>query len=149
MYGILRLQGAMINDKHIEVIVRQMLRKIEVTNPGDSSLLRGVQMDRGRLFDVIAKEKAAGKEPATWEHMLLGITKASLATESFISAASFQETKWTWAAGWRIRTSGWQRGSRRSRSNSKGPRGRQFESGAVACVLSTNVRGTIVNFITQ
>ncbi len=89
---VYRLQGVKINDKHIEVIVRQMLRKIEVTNPGDSSLLRGEQMDRGRLLDVIAKQKAAGKEPATWEHMLLGITKASLATESFISAASFQET---------------------------------------------------------
>ncbi|MFO1467857.1 MAG: DNA-directed RNA polymerase subunit beta' [Steroidobacteraceae bacterium] len=89
---VYRLQGVKINDKHIEVIVRQMLRKIEVTSPGDSSLLRGEQMDRGRLLDVIAKQKAAGKEQATWEHMLLGITKASLATESFISAASFQET---------------------------------------------------------
>ncbi|MBS0612294.1 MAG: DNA-directed RNA polymerase subunit beta', partial [Proteobacteria bacterium] len=89
---VYRLQGVKINDKHIEVIVRQMLRKIEVTNPGDSSLLRGEQMDRGRLLEVIAKQKAAGKEQATWEHMLLGITKASLATESFISAASFQET---------------------------------------------------------
>ncbi len=89
---VYRLQGVKINDKHIEVIVRQMLRKIEVTSPGDSSLLRGEQMDRGRLLEVIAKQKAAGKEEATWDPMLLGITKASLATESFISAASFQET---------------------------------------------------------
>ncbi len=81
-----------INDKHIEVIVRQMLRKIEVLETGDSALLRGEQMDRGRLLDVIAKQKAEGKEQSTWEPMLLGITKASLATESFISAASFQET---------------------------------------------------------
>ncbi len=89
---VYRLQGVKINDKHIEVIVRQMLRKIEVVAPGDSGLLRGEQMDRGRLLDVIAKQKHAGKEQATWDPMLLGITKASLATESFISAASFQET---------------------------------------------------------
>ena len=81
-----------INDKHIEVIVRQMLRKIEVLDAGDSALLRGEQMDRGRLLDVIAKQKAEGKHQSTWEPLLLGITKASLATESFISAASFQET---------------------------------------------------------
>jgi DNA-directed RNA polymerase subunit beta' len=89
---VYRLQGVKINDKHIEVIVRQMLRKIEVLDAGDSALLRGEQMDRGRLLDVIAKQKAEGKHPSTWEPMLLGITKASLATESFISAASFQET---------------------------------------------------------
>jgi DNA-directed RNA polymerase subunit beta' len=89
---VYRLQGVKINDKHIEVIVRQMLRKIEVLDPGDSALLRGEQMDRGRLLDVIAKQKAEGKHQSTWEPMLLGITKASLATESFISAASFQET---------------------------------------------------------
>ena len=89
---VYRLQGVKINDKHIEVIVRQMLRKIEVVSPGDSGMLRGEQMDRGRLLDVIAKQKHAGKEQATWDPMLLGITKASLATESFISAASFQET---------------------------------------------------------
>ncbi|MBS0397975.1 MAG: DNA-directed RNA polymerase subunit beta', partial [Proteobacteria bacterium] len=69
---VYRLQGVKINDKHIEVIVRQMLRKIEVTSPGDSSLLRGEQMDRGRLLEVIAKQKAAGKEEATWDPMLLG-----------------------------------------------------------------------------
>jgi DNA-directed RNA polymerase subunit beta' len=89
---VYRLQGVKINDKHIEVIVRQMLRKIEVLDTGDSALLRGEQMDRGRLLDVIAKQKAEGKHQSTWEPMLLGITKASLATESFISAASFQET---------------------------------------------------------
>jgi DNA-directed RNA polymerase subunit beta' len=89
---VYRLQGVKINDKHIEVIVRQMLRKIEVLDAGDSPLLRGEQMDRGRLLDVIAKQKSEGKHQSTWEPMLLGITKASLATESFISAASFQET---------------------------------------------------------
>jgi len=89
---VYRLQGVKINDKHIEVIVRQMLRKIEVLDAGDSALLRGEQMDRGRLLDVIARQKAEGKHQSTWEPMLLGITKASLATESFISAASFQET---------------------------------------------------------
>ena len=89
---VYRLQGVKINDKHIEVIVRQMLRKIEVLDKGDSTLLRGEQMDRGRLLDVIARQKAEGKHQSTWEPLLLGITKASLATESFISAASFQET---------------------------------------------------------
>ncbi|MGO9038618.1 MAG: DNA-directed RNA polymerase subunit beta' [Steroidobacteraceae bacterium] len=89
---VYRLQGVKINDKHIEVIVRQMLRKIEVSDTGDSALLRGEQMDRGRLLDVIAKQKTEGKHQSTWEPLLLGITKASLATESFISAASFQET---------------------------------------------------------
>jgi DNA-directed RNA polymerase subunit beta' len=89
---VYRLQGVKINDKHIEVIVRQMLRKIEVLDAGDSPLLRGEQMDRGRLLDVIAKQKTEGKHQSTWEPLLLGITKASLATESFISAASFQET---------------------------------------------------------
>ncbi len=89
---VYRLQGVKINDKHIEVIVRQMLRKIEVLDTGDSALLRGEQMDRGRLLDVIAKQRTEGKNQSTWEPLLLGITKASLATESFISAASFQET---------------------------------------------------------
>ena len=89
---VYRLQGVKINDKHIEVIVRQMLRKIEVLDAGDSALLRGEQMDRGRLLEVIAKQKRDGKHQSTWEPLLLGITKASLATESFISAASFQET---------------------------------------------------------
>jgi len=89
---VYRLQGVKINDKHIEVIVRQMLRKVQVVSPGDSSLLPGEQIDRSRLLAVnerIARDDGA---PATWSPVLLGITKASLATESFISAASFQET---------------------------------------------------------
>ncbi len=89
---VYRLQGVKINDKHIEVIIRQMLRKIEVATPGDSSLLRGEQMERSRVVDINEALVRQGKEPAAWEPLLLGITKASLATESFISAASFQET---------------------------------------------------------
>ncbi len=89
---VYRLQGVKINDKHIEVIIRQMLRKIEVATPGDSSLLRGEQMERSRVVDINETLVRQGKEPASWEPLLLGITKASLATESFISAASFQET---------------------------------------------------------
>ncbi len=89
---VYRLQGVKINDKHIEVILRQMMRKVEVITPGDTNLLRGEQLDRG----VMAVKNQAvideGKEPAEFQHQLLGITKASLATESFISAASFQET---------------------------------------------------------
>ncbi len=89
---VYRLQGVKINDKHIEVIIRQMLRKVEVVEPGDAAFLRGEQMDRARVLeanDVLAPE---GKLPAIADPVLLGITKASLATESFISAASFQET---------------------------------------------------------
>jgi DNA-directed RNA polymerase subunit beta' len=89
---VYRLQGVKINDKHIEVIIRQMLRKVEVTVPGDTRFLRGEQVERSRILEV---NEAMGKEdkaPAQCEPMLLGITKASLATESFISAASFQET---------------------------------------------------------
>ncbi|MCP4128557.1 MAG: DNA-directed RNA polymerase subunit beta', partial [Gammaproteobacteria bacterium] len=89
---VYRLQGVKINDKHIEVIIRQMLRKVEVTNPGDTKLLRGEQVERSKILDVNDKMVAAGKHAATFEPILLGITKASLATESFISAASFQET---------------------------------------------------------
>jgi DNA-directed RNA polymerase subunit beta' len=89
---VYRLQGVKINDKHIEVIVRQMLRKVEITAPGDSDLLRGEQTERERLMDINDELNAAGKKPAQYESVLLGITKASLATESFISAASFQET---------------------------------------------------------
>jgi DNA-directed RNA polymerase subunit beta' len=89
---VYRLQGVKINDKHIEVIVRQMLRKAEITDAGDSRLLRGEQLDRARLLEINAEIEAAGGKPATFEPVLLGITKASLATESFISAASFQET---------------------------------------------------------
>lgn len=89
---VYRLQGVKINDKHIEVIVRQMLRKVVVTSPGDSRYLTGEQVDIGDLKDVNEKLEAEGKMGARYETILLGITKASLATESFISAASFQET---------------------------------------------------------
>ena len=90
---VYRLQGVGINDKHIEVIIRQMLRKIEISDPGDSRFLKGEQVDRARVLEE--NEKLAvdkDKEFAQWAPMLLGITKASLATESFVSAASFQET---------------------------------------------------------
>jgi len=89
---VYRLQGVRINDKHIEVIIRQMLRKAEVLSAGDSGLLRGEQVDRARALEANVAIEADGKTPAKLEPMLLGITKASLATESFISAASFQET---------------------------------------------------------
>jgi DNA-directed RNA polymerase subunit beta' len=89
---VYRLQGVKINDKHIEVIIRQMLRKVIVATPGDSSFLRGEQIDKARFFEEEEQLNAQGKEPLTIEPVLLGITKASLATESFISAASFQET---------------------------------------------------------
>ncbi len=89
---VYRLQGVRINDKHIEVIVRQMLRKVEVTDPGDTTFLKGDQVEHARILEENEKMVAEGKEPARYEHILLGITKASLATESFISAASFQET---------------------------------------------------------
>ena len=89
---VYRLQGVTINDKHIEVIVRQMLRKVRITKPGDTRLLPGEQIERTRFLE--ANEKAAAEEitPAQSVPVLLGITKASLTTESFISAASFQET---------------------------------------------------------
>ncbi len=89
---VYRLQGVKINDKHIEVIIRQMLRKVIVTDPGDSNYLRGEQIDKARALEVSEKLEAQGKKPIEHEPVLLGITKASLATESFISAASFQET---------------------------------------------------------
>ena len=89
---VYRLQGVKINDKHIEVIVRQMLRKAEVDTSGDTKFLRGEQLDRARVFEENERVCAEDGEPATWSPVLLGITKASLATESFISAASFQET---------------------------------------------------------
>ena len=89
---VYRLQGVKINDKHIEVIVRQMLRKVDITNGGDTRFLKGEQLERSRVLDENDRLVAAGKVPATFEPVLLGITKASLATESFISAASFQET---------------------------------------------------------
>ncbi|WP_421621822.1 DNA-directed RNA polymerase subunit beta' [Alkalilimnicola ehrlichii] len=89
---VYRLQGVKINDKHIEVICRQMLRKVSVKDPGDSHFLRGEQVDRARVLEVNDALAAADKTLVTFEPLLLGITKASLATESFISAASFQET---------------------------------------------------------
>ena len=89
---VYRLQGVAINDKHIEVIVRQMLRKVTILDGGDTRLLRGDQVDKARVLDLNDKAVAMNKKPATFEQDLLGITKASLVTESFISAASFQET---------------------------------------------------------
>ena len=89
---VYRLQGVVINDKHIEVIVRQMLRKAEITDAGDTSLLGGDQVEITQFMEANEQAEAADKEPARCERLLLGITKASLATESFISAASFQET---------------------------------------------------------
>ena len=89
---VYRLQGVKINDKHIEVIIRQMLRKVLVADPGDSTYLRGEQIDKARALEVSEQLVAQGKDPIITDPVLLGITKASLATESFISAASFQET---------------------------------------------------------
>ena len=89
---VYRLQGVKINDKHIEVIIRQMLRKTEVLSVGDTALLRGEQLDRSRAMAINDRTTSGGKEAARLQPVLLGITKASLATESFISAASFQET---------------------------------------------------------
>jgi DNA-directed RNA polymerase subunit beta' len=89
---VYRLQGVKINDKHIEVIIRQMLRKVNVAEPGESTYLRGEQIDKARFLEVAEQLEAQGKESLVAEPVLLGITKASLATESFISAASFQET---------------------------------------------------------
>ena len=92
--AVYRLQGVPINDKHIEVIVRQMLQKVEVTDPGDTSLLRGEQLDRTEFVEIndALFERDKDKMPAVGKPVLLGITKASLQTRSFISAASFQET---------------------------------------------------------
>ena len=89
---VYRLQGVKINDKHIEVIVRQMLRRVVVENPGDSSYIAGEQVERSEMLDTNDALRADGKIPATYTNLLLGITKASLSTDSFISAASFQET---------------------------------------------------------
>ena len=89
---VYRLQGVKINDKHIEVIVRQMLRKVDITFMGDSEFVKGEQVEYNKVLQVNEKLRADGKLPAQFERQLLGITKASLATESFISAASFQET---------------------------------------------------------
>ncbi|WP_431604148.1 hypothetical protein [Acidovorax soli] len=89
---VYRLQGVKINDKHIEVIVRQMLRRVQIVNSGDSSYIVNEQVERSELLDTNDRLRAEGKLPATYSDVLLGITKASLSTDSFISAASFQET---------------------------------------------------------
>jgi len=89
---VYRMQGVDINDKHIEVIVRQMLRKVKVEDPGDTSLLPGGLVDVFDFEEENAKAIAEGKKPAVAKRALLGITKAALATDSFLSAASFQET---------------------------------------------------------
>ncbi len=89
---VYRLQGVKINDKHIETIVRQMLRRVVIDNVGDSKYIAGEQVERSELLDTNDALRADGKLPATFTNLLLGITKASLSTDSFISAASFQET---------------------------------------------------------
>jgi DNA-directed RNA polymerase subunit beta' len=89
---VYRLQGVKINDKHIEVIVRQMLRRVQIVNTGDTSYIAGEQVERSELLDTNDRMVSEGKLPATHADILLGITKASLSTDSFISAASFQET---------------------------------------------------------
>jgi DNA-directed RNA polymerase subunit beta' len=89
---VYRLQGVKINDKHIEVIVRQMLRRVQIVNSGDSSYIAGEQVERSELLDTNDRLRGEGKLIATHADVLLGITKASLSTDSFISAASFQET---------------------------------------------------------
>ncbi|MEF9926609.1 MAG: DNA-directed RNA polymerase subunit beta', partial [Massilia sp.] len=89
---VYRLQGVKINDKHIEVIVRQMLRRVQIVEAGDTDYIIGEQVERSELLDQNDRMNAVGKLPATYENVLLGITKASLSTDSFISAASFQET---------------------------------------------------------
>ena len=89
---VYRLQGVIINDKHIEVILRQMLKKIEVKESGDSNLLPGEIIDRLKFDEINEKLKSENKKESVGERVLMGITKASLQTESFISAASFQET---------------------------------------------------------
>ena len=89
---VYRLQGVKINDKHIEVIVRQMLRRVNVIDAGDTAYIPGEQVERSELLDENDKAMAEGRIPASYDNVLLGITKASLSTDSFISAASFQET---------------------------------------------------------
>jgi DNA-directed RNA polymerase subunit beta' len=89
---VYRLQGVKINDKHIEVIVRQMLRRVSIVDPGDTRFIKSEQVERAEVLDENDRIEAEGKIPATYEYVLLGITKASLSTDSFISAASFQET---------------------------------------------------------
>jgi DNA-directed RNA polymerase subunit beta' len=89
---VYRLQGVRINDKHIEVIVRQMLRRVQIVDPGDTRFITGEQLERAEVLEENERVEGEGKKPATYEYQLLGITKASLSTDSFISAASLQET---------------------------------------------------------
>jgi len=89
---VYRLQGVKINDKHIEVIVRQMLRRVQIEDPGETGFIQGEQVERAEVLEENEKAEKEGKRPAVYSYMLLGITKASLSTDSFISAASFQET---------------------------------------------------------
>ncbi len=89
---VYRLQGVKINDKHIEVIVRQMLRKVNIIDSGSTNYIQGEQAELTKVLRANEKVVAEGGQPATYQRVLLGITKASLATESFLSAASFQET---------------------------------------------------------
>ena len=90
--AVYQSQGVTIHDKHIEIILRQMLRRVQVTEPGDTELIPGEVADKFAFQEQVAKVLAEGGEPATAEQVLLGITRASLRTDSFLSAASFQET---------------------------------------------------------
>ena len=92
MQEVYRLQGVKISDKHIEVIIRQMLRRVNIVDSGETEFITGEQVERGDVMTANEKALEEGKEPARYENVLLGITKASLSTDSFISAASFQET---------------------------------------------------------
>ena len=89
---VYRLQGVKISDKHIEVIIRQMMRRVRITEPGDSNYLPDDSVEKTKIVEINKNLEAAGKQVAQFEDLLLGIKKASLSTESFISAASFQET---------------------------------------------------------
>ncbi|MDO8312602.1 MAG: DNA-directed RNA polymerase subunit beta', partial [Sideroxyarcus sp.] len=89
---VYRLQGVKINDNHIEVIVRQMLRRVQILDAGETNFIPKEQVERAELLQENERVVALGKQPAVFQYMLLGITKASLSTDSFISAASFQET---------------------------------------------------------
>ena len=90
--AVYQSQGVTIHDKHIEIILRQMLRRVQVTEPGDTELIPGEVVDKFAFQEQVAKVLAEGGEPATAEQVLLGVTRASLRTDSFLSAASFQET---------------------------------------------------------
>jgi len=89
---VYRLQGVKINDKHIEVIVRQMLKRVKIKDVGDTEFLAGEQVEKAIFEEINSRMLAEDKKPAIGESLLLGITKASLSTDSFVSAASFQET---------------------------------------------------------